>query len=105
MLDIESFKQELMLRSFIGGFPAHPGYDTGVCFNLGTKEHIFGIGYKIEREQTLPDDATHRVNKWDKIIELSEDDEWQKEAQRLHQEVQEYIKPFKMKAVFIPGTN
>ncbi|MEY8687687.1 FRG domain-containing protein [Bacteroides sp. AN502(2024)] len=61
----ESFAKMLMLRMFMGGCPALPGYDAEFEIAYTDKDKMTMMSYNYGRPQTIPNKETGKIDKWD----------------------------------------
>lgn len=65
--DFDFIKQETLLNIFKLGCKSLEGYDSGITFLRDENNQYCGISYHYGREQTIPNETTLKVDKWDHL--------------------------------------
>ena len=104
VMTLSSMGQQLLLQTIQGGYPCVEGYISGINITLDEDLPVVGWSFDTARPQTIPD-TNGKVTAFDRVLRnvaATLPESLEKRA-LLKNKVDQAVKPFRMRRVFVPS--
>ena len=104
IMTLSSIGQQLLLQTIQGGYPCVEGYTSGINITLDEDFAFVGWSFDTARPQTIPD-SNGKVTAFDRVLKnvAASLPKSQEKRALLKNKVDQAVKPFRMRRVFVPS--
>ena len=104
IMTLYSIGQQLLLQTIQGGYPCVEGYTSGINITLDEDFALVGWSFDTARPQTIPD-SNGKVTAFDRVLKnvAASLPKSQEKRALLKNKVDQAVKPFRMRRVFVPS--